>query len=184
MGRDKARVPFRGRPMVEHVASALTAAGLDVLVVGRQEELAGLPAIPDMVDRGSGPALGLLSAFEALEVDTLFLVAVDQPLLRPATASRLLALPGDIVVPIADGHPQVTCAVYRRACHQPLSAMLLGGRFKLRHLLDLVECTKVPEQSWTRWGEDGRSWRSLDTPEAVREAEAQSAGRKGSTLDT
>ena len=172
MGTDKALVPFQGRPMIQQVATALQASGLEVVVVGRETPIAGLSVIADVPDRGRGPAVGLLSAFEFLDSSNVLLVAVDQPLLSPQTVRQLLVLPGDAVVPQAAGHPQVTCAFFRRACQEPLREMLDSGETKLRRLLDRVDTTLVPEDTWSRWGEDGRSWMSLDTPQAVRDAEA------------
>jgi molybdopterin-guanine dinucleotide biosynthesis protein A len=172
MGSDKALVPFRGHPMIHVVAAALQASGLEAVVVGRATSVAGLTAVPDVPGHGGGPAVGLLSAFKHIETTDVLLVAVDQPLLRPETVQQLLALPGDAVVPIADGHPQVTCGLFRRHCHEPLQRLLTSGESKLRRLLDHVETTLVPKDTWSQWGEDGRSWLSLDTPQAVRDAEA------------
>lgn len=172
MGSDKALVPFHGHPMIQLVAEALGASGLDAVVVGRTVSVAGLTAVPDVPGYGGGPAVGLLSAFEHIAGSDVLLVAVDQPLLRPETVQQMLKLPGDAVVPIANGHPQVTCGLFRRTCHEPLQRLLTSGESKLRRLLDHVETTLVPENTWSRWGEDGRSWLSLDTPQAVRDAEA------------
>ena len=169
MGRDKAAVEFRGAPMISHVAEALAAAQLDVLVVGRDS--AEFNSTPDLPQLGSGPAVGLLTALLHTNADIL-LVAVDQPLLRPETARALLAIDGDAVVPVAEGHPQVTCAVYRRPLLEPMRRALDGGQRKLRRMLDLVDTTYVAQPVWSAWGEDGRSWLSLDTPQAVRDAEA------------
>ena len=169
MGRDKALVSFRGEPMISHVATALTTAGLDVLVVGR--EIDSHRSTVDVPGLGGGPAIGLLTAFRHVDSD-LFLVAVDQPLLRPETVRSLLESDHEAVVPMAGGHPQVTCAVFRRACHQPLETAVAAGEYKLRRLLDRVDTGFIPESTWAEWGEDGRSWLSLDTPQAVSEAEA------------
>jgi len=172
MGADKALVPFRGEPMLRHVVNAIGATGLEVLIVGREGPFEGHRAIPDIADAGYGPAAGLLTALSRHDVRDVFLVAVDQPLLRPATISGLLATPGDAVVPIANGHPQVTCAVYRAPCLEPLRSYIAGGGSKLRRLLDLVATTRVEEDTWSKWGEGGGSWLSLDTLQAVEEAEA------------
>ena len=168
MGRDKAFVLFRGAPMIDHVAAGVAAAGLRVLVVGR--EAPGHASALDLPDHGAGPAVGLLTALHRVPGD-IFLVAVDQPLVRPETVRSLLEMPGDAVVPTAAGHPQVTCAVYRAGCRTPLEQAIGSGERKLRNLLELVDTTFVPESTWSKWGEDGRSWLSLDTPRAVREAE-------------
>lgn len=157
--------------MVEHVAAALHEAGLQVLVAGRTEPIGGLETIPDLPDVGAGPAAGLLSAFEHLDGGDIFAVAVDQPLLRPATVRHLIELPGDAVVPIAGGHPQVTCAVYRDSCRAALQNLIREGGANLRMLLGTVAITYVRRAEWSRWGEDGSSWTSLDTPEALQAAE-------------
>ncbi len=172
MGSDKALVEFRGLPMIRQVASALRAAGLGVLVVGRDWVPNGEEVVPDVDGLGGGPAVGLLTAFRHLPASDLMLVAVDQPLLRPETIRHLVALDGAAVVPEADGHPQVTCALYRRECHEALEVALEAGRSKRRQLLFSVETNLVLRNVWEAWGEDGRSWLSLDTPEAVRKAEA------------
>ena len=171
MGQDKALVEFRGAPMIEHMSTAVAGAGLEALIVGRNDAVSGLRAVDDLPNIGGGPSVGLLSAFEASPPSDIFLVAVDQPLLRSATIKSLLDVPGDIVVPMAGGHPQVTCALYRHAVHTTLADLVGTGVLKLRRLLDAVDTTYVEERTWSTWGEDGRSWLSLDTPQAVRDAE-------------
>jgi molybdopterin-guanine dinucleotide biosynthesis protein A len=172
MGRDKALVPFLGEAMIGHIAAAIEKAGLDVLVVGRRDGVAGLETVPDEGEPGRGPMAGMVTGLRTADGGAVFLVAVDQPLLRPETIVAMLALPGDAVVPVSGGHPQVTCALYRRACLEPALTALAAGQMKLRVMLGEVNTTYVGEDVWSAWGEDGSSWLSLDTPEAVRVAEA------------
>ena len=174
MGQDKAFVRFRGAAMVTHVAASLTAAGLDVIVVGRGEPLNGLRAVPDDGVSGRGPMAGMVTGLRTAGTD-IFLVAVDQPLLRPETITAILRLPGDAVVPRADGHPQVTCALYRQSCLEPAVTSLATGELKLRRMLDKVATNYIEPDVWSDWGEDGRSWLSLDTPDAVAAAEVHIA---------
>ncbi len=157
--------------MFEHVVAALRRSGLEVVVAGRVDAAIGLPTVGDAADLPKGPAAGLLTVLRELTTDVV-LVAVDQPLLRPQTVEQLLALEGDAVVPAAAGHPQVTCGVYRLACRDALEELMLQDNPRLRRLLPLVRTTLVPEEAWRDWGEDGRSWLSVDTPEQVIEAEA------------
>jgi molybdopterin-guanine dinucleotide biosynthesis protein A len=158
--------------MLHHVAIALNEAELEVLIVGRKSAVAGYAAVSDLPGFGGGPAVGLFTALSHDRANDVFLVAVDQPLLRPATVTAMLDIEGDAVVPIEQGHPQVTCALFRQACHDPLAEALATGQRKLRRLLDIVETAYVAEETWRAWGEDGSSWLSLDTPDAVRKAEA------------
>ena len=171
MGRDKALVPFRGEPMIDHVARSLSTAGLDVLVVGRNDPIGGLATIADDGPAGRGPMAGMVTGLRAGGGRDIFLVAVDQPLLRAETVAQIVAAPGDAVVPMADGHPQVTCALYRTACLAAALAALDRKEMKLRRMLDRVNANYLDADTWQQWGEDGRSWLSLDTPEAVQAAE-------------
>lgn len=171
MGRDKALVRFRGEPMIDHVSRALVAAGCDVLVVGRESTPSGLDSIVDEPG-AAGPAAGVLTALHHSPGRDLFVVAVDQPLIRTATVRHLLAQSGPVVVPMDQGHPQVTCAVYRPECHDTLQALAAAGPTRLRALLTAVATRYVLPEEWASWGEDGRSWRSLDTPKDLAAADA------------
>lgn len=156
--------------MLSHVANAIKEAGLEAVVVGR-DEAPGLRAVPDSLGPAEGPAIGLLTALRHFPGDDLLLVAVDQPLLDSATIRLMIELPGDAVVPMWQSHPQVTCALYRQACLSPLEDLIARGGRKLRDLLNVVETNYIEEPTWMEWGEDGRSWMSLDTPQAVKDAE-------------
>ena len=163
MGADKPRLEVAGRPMIDHVVAALTAAGVErVVVSGRVVGgLDGLPDPPGLV----GPAAGLLAAFRRLPGRDVVLVASDQPMVAPTTLRRLLETPGDAVVPV-DGARQTTCAVYRDASYPVLERLVASDpNPSLQRLLDRVDTVQVGEPTWRGWGEDGRSWRSIDTPD-------------------
>jgi len=166
MGRDKAFVPFAGRPLSEWVAAAVTAVVADVLVVGREGTLAGLRAVPDRTGAGPGPLGGLVTALAETGTGVL-LVAVDQPLVAPATLRALIDLhsrdPGAAVVPVEDGVPQVTCAVYPQSWAEEAGGEAAAGG-SIRSLLGRLPHRVVDEDEWRGWGEDGRSWLSIDTP--------------------
>lgn len=169
MGSDKASFELSGRPMVEWVADAMRVFDR-VVMVGRRRGLAGLDAIPDLQSGARGPLSGLQTALEVFR-SPLVVVAVDQPLVRPETLLRLaeLAEANETAVCI-DGRPQVTCAAYSSSCLDEATRRLRAGG-ALQHLLDRVPWTGVPRDVWLSWGEDGRSWFSMDTPDSVIEAE-------------
>lgn len=178
MGQDKALVPVGGVPMVERVAGALAAVAADVLVVGRQGPLAGLRCLPDDLPGPRGPLAGLATALGVAAGRPVLLVAVDQPLVRPATLAQLAsrAQPARAVVPVAGGARQVTCALYPGTWEADAAAELDRGG-SIQSLLDRLPFEAVDEAAWRVWGEDGRSWMSVDAPGDVDRAEALLAGR-------
>jgi molybdopterin-guanine dinucleotide biosynthesis protein A len=171
MGADKASLVLGGIRMVDRVLAACREAGLDAAIAGAAP--AGLEAITLADPPGvAGPAAGLAAAMRAFPGVGIVLLATDQPYLRPATLRGLLATPGDAVAPV-QGRRQTLCALYRTACAPALEALLAErGDPSLQTLLDRVATTEVGPADWARWGEDGRSWISLDTPDRWEAAAA------------
>ncbi|RPI22735.1 MAG: hypothetical protein EHM57_04920 [Actinobacteria bacterium] len=161
MGRVKADVDVAGRTMRAHVLAAVAAAGLDAIEVG------GGRGIPDLRAAHRGPLAGVEAALTATEGPAVIAVAVDQPWLLPATLRALAAGEGDAFVPYADGKPQVTCARYAAGCLPAATQLLDAGLGSIQGLLAEIQTVLVPPEVWATWGEDGRSWFSADTAEAV-----------------
>jgi hypothetical protein len=86
------------------------------------------------------------------------------------------------VVPIDGGIPQVTCAFYPASWAEPAAALLEAGR-PAQALLDDLPRRLVEQPEWSAWGEDGRSWFSVDTPAALTEGLSRfgAPSRAGST---
>jgi molybdopterin-guanine dinucleotide biosynthesis protein A len=166
MGSDKALVALSGRPMYRWVRDALRSAGCEVVVAGR-EHLGGLPSYPDLAGAPVGPLAGLLSIASATGSSPVVLAATDHPLLRSETVAALLELAGPIVAPIDDDVAQVTCAVYRPG---EIGRDAMGRARSIQDLVRSVPARTVAEAEWREWGEDGRSWFSVDTPEALATA--------------
>ena len=165
MGRDKAFVTIDGRSMLELVTAALGDVVDRVLIVGRTDLGTGFAGLPDPVAGRVGPLAGLSSALgEATRggEEAVVLVAVDQPFVRRPTLRRLVdRFDGPAVVPVSGGVRQVTCAVYPSGWHgEALSELESGG--SIQSLLDRLAHETVGADVWARWGEDGRSWFSVD----------------------
>jgi len=172
MGSDKAFVEVQGRSMLDRTTATVAAVADLVIVAGRKEALLGFRAVPDPVDGPVGPLAGLSAALlDAAETGAaaVLLVAVDQAFVRRETLGHLVAeFDGRAVVPQADGVRQVTCAVYPSTWRDEVAAELAAGG-SLQSLLDRMNHRAVPPEEWSDWGEDGRSWFSVDTPAALDE---------------
>ena len=169
MGFDKAQAVVNGTPMLESVLAAASLIG-EPVVIGRTAAPEPVPAFPDERSDSRGPLTGLETALSLNPGRTIVLVAVDHPFLRPETIRRLLAIEGDAVVPIHDGWQQVTCAVYRPPFLPAATSVLNDGCRSIISALDHAETTIVAETTWRSWGEDGRSWYSVDSPDRIEEA--------------
>ena len=169
MGTDKARFEMNSRSMAEWVADAMSVFDTTVMV-GRRQGLAGMDAIPDLQSTASGPLSGLQTALTVFRCPVV-VVAVDQPLVRSETLIRLAGrAAGDETVICIDERPQVTCAAYASSCLDEATRQLSTGG-SIQQMLRAVSWNPVEREVWSSWGEDGRSWYSMDDPDAIIAAE-------------
>ena len=169
MGADKALFEVGGRPMAEWAAAAMEAIDT-VVIVGRRRGLAGLEALPDLRSGVKGPLSGLYTALSVFR-RPLVVTAVDQPLVRAETISRLAELAAeDRTAVCVDRKPQVTCAAYAAACLEE-AARQAGTGGSIQQMLRSIPWTRLEREVWSSWGEDGRSWYSMDSPDDIIAAE-------------
>lgn len=167
MGENKALVEIAGRPMSTWVSQAIAAALPDdarSISLGHTP-LSGLPHVED--HPGVGPLSGLAAVADfcdeqGMTPDAVLLVAVDHPWTRPETLQALMArYEGRAVVPAHHRVRQVTCAVYPMSFVAAASQGAAAGK-GFQTLLDDMDVDEVSDDIWTGWGEDGRSWFSVD----------------------
>lgn len=141
MGRPKALLQWRGKPFIEHVCSALRAAGVEdrVAVLGRSssEILASWTPAGEKVAVNPTPENGQLSSLRAglgyavKDCEAFMVCLADQPTVAPETYKKIIAFWGhhkdSIVIPrtirasdsrLKRGHPIVIPASCRRLCYE------------------------------------------------------------------
>lgn len=173
MGEDKAFVTVGSRPMWQWVATALEPLVTRTVMVGRNESPSPeIGALPDAVAGPTGPLAGIAAGMRAsLQTHgphaAVVCVAVDHPYVRTETLQRLIhEFEGVAVVPVQDDVRQVTCAVYP-AAWQAAARREVNEGGSVQSLLDRMPHRPVLPEEWAAWGEDGRSWFSVDDPAAL-----------------
>jgi molybdopterin-guanine dinucleotide biosynthesis protein A len=180
MGRDKAWLPWRGRPMIAHVVSILRPIVDEVVVVAS----AGLelPPLDARVVRDRKPALGPLAGIreglEQVRTDFAFVTGTDAPFLSPAFVKRLLSC-GCAVAPEIDGHVQTLAAVYPRNALDRISTMLAQGPARPLRVLEESGYQKLSAAELP----DPQSVRGFNTPNEYLEAVLESEARATATLE-
>jgi molybdopterin-guanine dinucleotide biosynthesis protein A len=138
MGRDKARLPFRGGTLSSAVANAVREAAGSAILVGNPE----LGGIPDLYP-GEGPLGGILTALHHTSSEWNLVVACDLPEITPGLLTRLLESAEtagcDALLPrTPGGRVQPLCAVYRQSAREALEARFQAGIRKVTVGLEAV----------------------------------------------
>jgi len=166
MGRAKAWLPWRGRPLAAEVASVL-AQVVDEIVVVTSEALdpPPLPAPARVVHDerpDQGPLAGLAAGLAQLEADIAFAIGTDVPFLTPAFARAVLAAASAdrAAAPVVDGFVQPLGAAYPKRGAARARELLAHGRRRPLDLLDALDFRPLAAEELP----DLVSLRGLDTP--------------------
>jgi molybdopterin-guanine dinucleotide biosynthesis protein A len=159
-GRDKSALLLDGRAIFDHQIAALAPVVDEVLIVGGPRA-----TIHDIVP-GCGPLGGLHAALTAAHGGAVLVVACDMPYLSTPFLTYLLsfATEADIVVPRSERGYHPLCAVYTRACLEPVAARLADRRLKMRELVDSLRTRVVPVDEIRQFGDPDRLLANVNTP--------------------
>ncbi len=180
LGRDKAVEPFAGEPLIRRVirlASEAVSARHVVVVVADPDRAAALPlddehltAVDVFPDCGS--LGGIYTGLNASPTEWSLVIACDMPFLSAPLLSHLAGLRDgvDAVVPVVDGRPEPTHAMYRRDCRPAIKARLRAGQLKISGFFDDVTVRYVPESDIRNFDPDLLSFFNINRPEDLSRA--------------
>ena len=173
MGRDKAALAFGDETLLARVVRLAGEVASDVVLVARdgQELPGGLQAVRDPAE-GLGPLAGIAVGLGAIRGERALVVACDMPLLRPALARRLLELSHGLeaVVPVIDGFPVPTCAVYTRAVAGRALELVAAGELRPKALFERIKTRFLPGDELRDVDPGLESFLDCDTREAYQAA--------------
>ena len=153
LGRDKAVEPVGGEPLIRRVIGRLSrVTDQTVVVVGDAERGSELPlpesakiAVDLYPDAGS--LGGIFTGLSATSATWGMVVACDMPFLNLDLLERLLEMRhgSDAVVPMLDGRPEPTHAIYSRECIPHIEPLLKANNLKIAGFFDRVRVNYVGE---------------------------------------
>jgi molybdopterin-guanine dinucleotide biosynthesis protein A len=170
-GRDKSALIVDGRPILERQIAELSRVTTDILIVGAnclpplfRERAGAAPRLVSDIVPGSGPLGGIQAALTRARGDAVFVAACDMPYLDATFVSYLLSLTreADAVVPRTEHGYHPLCAVYTRACLEPIALRLAERRLKMSDLLTDVRTRVVTAEELA--GFDRRLLANVNTP--------------------
>lgn len=168
MGRDKALLPWGNTTLLDHALLRLGGVCREVRILSGPEPRYldhGVPVDADVV-ADAGAAGGLLTGLARLGSGPGLFLAVDLPFVTLPLLRHLLALAGEVdaVVPVSRGGPEPLCAVYGRACLEPVRRCVASGELKLTAFWSEVRVREVREDELATFGAPDELFSNLNTP--------------------
>ena len=180
LGRDKAVEPFDGEPLIRRVirrATEAVSARHVVVVVADTDRAAALPLDADHetavdVFPDCGSLGGIYTGLNASATEWSLVTACDMPFLSAPLLSHLAGLRDgvDAVVPVVDGRPEPTHALYRRQCLPAIEARLRAGQLKISGFFDDVAVRYVSEDVIRSLDPELLSFFNINRPEDLERA--------------
>lgn len=182
MGHSKARTPFLGRPLIEHMLDVVGNFADELIVTTNEAEklryleemYPGLRLAADiMPERGALP--GLLTAINASSNELVGVVACDMiafpTKLLAREALALQATGADAVLPFNNGYWEPFAGVYRKStCEPALHKLVESGSKRMHDLIDAIDCRAFSAKGWQRPGMID-PFANTNTPEELAQAE-------------
>ena len=140
MGTDKAKLPIRGRTLVEYVAAEVAAAAGSVTIVGGHP-VEAYRVVPDTVP-GFGPVAGIATALADSTAVWTLIVACDMPQVRREWLRGLFdSADGQMLIPrTPDGRIHPLCAVWHASAQATIQQSLAGGIHTVREAIRTLDC--------------------------------------------
>jgi molybdopterin-guanine dinucleotide biosynthesis protein A len=148
MGTEKALLPFKGRPMIQHAADTLSALFSEVVVVGGGKDKYGflkLEVVPDVFE-GCGPLGGIQAALNRAKPLPVFILSCDTPFIPVGLIEYILSFKSAAPTKIAifDGVLQPLCGLYDSTSLGAIEHDLQEGKYSVLKTILNIDHVDVP----------------------------------------
>lgn len=175
MGVDKAFLPFRGKPLVEHTLAILRSACPSVTMVGDPAKFSSYGTVVADIFAGCGPLAGIHTGLTHSSSDLNLFLAVDMPFVPAELLTFLFSVAeqtdAPVVVPRTARGLQPLCAVYRRSFVTVAEESLRAGKYKIDAGFAGLRVRVIEEAELVASGFSERVFFNVNTPADLQEAE-------------
>jgi molybdopterin-guanine dinucleotide biosynthesis protein A len=172
LGRDKAVELIGGQPLIRRVIQRIGQVSGEIVVVvadsARAEALPLKDGYRIALDRyaGKGSLGGIFSGLAAAQEQWGIVVACDMPFLNLELLRYMVSLRqgADAVVPVLEGRPEPTHALYSKTCLPFIEERLMADDLKISRFFDEIRVNYVSGEEIARFDPDHLSFFNVNTP--------------------
>ncbi len=147
MGQDKALLPFgEYKTLSEFQHERLSKLFKKVYISAKENKFDFNANVIEDRHKESSPLVGIISVFETLKVDTIFILSVDAPFVNREVIDKLIHSNNrfDAVIAKSKSGIQPLCGVYKRSVLSIAQEHLKEGNHRLQSLFKKVNTQFVP----------------------------------------
>ena len=168
-GLDKGDLVIGGRRIIDRQLSVLGQVAEHILIVSNDHHrfrASGLRVCGDLVP-GAGPLGGLYTALVRSPSAQTIVVACDLPFLTGSFLRYLVAQVrgADAAIPRTATGTEPLCAVYDRACLEPIRARIERGQFRVSALADAIRVRDIGPAEVAPFDPTGTMFVNVNTPD-------------------
>lgn len=175
---DKSSLLIQGEPILQRVLRAIRPQADRIFAVGDRfgaAAAAGLDVYEDL-EPDMGPLGGIYTALVRSPCDRTLVVACDMPYLTERFIAHLAGIePADVVIPRDATGYQPLCAVYSRACVEPLRQRLARGERHAAAPLEGVRVVEIGRDQLAAFDPGGWLFVNVNTPHDYERARRMEA---------
>jgi molybdenum cofactor guanylyltransferase len=172
LGEPKPTIRLAGRALVSYPLAALAEAGLDTVVLAKDDT--PLPPLDVPIwrepDQPVHPLTGITAALERANGRALLVVACDMPFLTAPLLSHLAGLDVPLAVPVSGGRLHPLLGRYAASLSGPLTAALFAAR-PLQEVVAELEPVLLDERALREFGDPQRLLFNVNSPADLERAE-------------
>ena len=147
MQRDKALLPFgKYSSLAEYQYTRLSKIFSKVYISSKEDKFDFNVKIIKDVNKVSSPLVALVSIFETLRCDEVFVLSVDAPFVERTVIEKLYEARNkisDVIVAQSKNGLEPLCAIYRRSFLNKAKIALKNNQHRLQSLFNELEVKKV-----------------------------------------
>jgi len=167
MQRDKALLPFKGySSLAEYQCERYKDDFLEVYISAKNNKFDFDVDIIEDFCVDSSPLVGIVSIFETLNVDEVFILSVDSPFVDKEVVEKIYREAkndSDVVIAYSFNGLEPLCGIYRKSVLKSAKGFLAQNRHRLQSLLEVVDTQKV-------FFEESHYFMNLNYPKDYEEA--------------
>jgi len=174
MGADKAFLPFRGKPMLEHTLNIVSRVCSSVVIVGEVAKFGRFGTVVEDVFAGCGPLAGIHAGLISSAAELNLFLGVDMPFVSEELLAFLFSVAeqseATVIVPKTT-RLQPLCGVYRRSFAGIAERALQAGKYKVDAAFAGVPVRVIDAQELTKAGFSEQHFFNVNSPAELEAAE-------------